>query len=742
MATLFDYGQLNKKPTEADVLIAKYLSEVASIEDVLEKEDNFFVFSNLSSWRGELFRWYEFGKESYVLEIGAGFGPITGVLCEKSGYVVATERSLYRAEQLAKRYEEYDNLEIHCCDISELETDRKFDYVVLTGLLERIGAGSSDWELYADYLKQLKNLLKKNGKILLSVDNRLGLRAFCGERDAHGKKAFSGVRGYLEGSKGRRFSKVELIDILVAAGIEHYKFYYPLPDYRFPQFIYTDKHLPKEDIGERLLPYYTKADTLIADECTLYKDIISGGSFPFMANSFLVECSMDGQFSAIESYALLDEENTQKRRVALNKWTRIDKKRIVDNASRLESEKEEIADYVVSDSMKKVWKVELRMLDAVDEICKKYHLSYFFVHGSLLGAIRHKGFIPWDDDLDLAMPRGDYDKFLKVAAKELEQNPKWQGLSVHAPWSEDEMFWGGFSRMRDKETTAIELRNMEHKGNQGIFVDILPLDVVINDEKKFEKQEQQILYMHKLLLAKCYGKYSKRWGNITPKKWKWYQFLAAFRTKEQLGRKLDEIMKRYSDTVSEEVAFMTSTGKHVPLNSTFFDSTVLLDFMQRKIPCPIKYDEYLTRCYGQDYMKFPPKEERKPKHGGIWNPQEPYESCVKRLCGIFEDCKGKRIILFGAGLMFEDYMSKYGPRYRPSFLVDNDENKWGRSRMGIKIYSPEKILEVPEDKRRVIICSYYYPEIEKQLKEMGIKDYRIYTQHIEWIVNAEKEKQE
>ena len=83
-------------------------------------------------------------------------------------------------------------------------------------------------------------------------------------------------------------------------------------------------------------------------------------------------------------------------------------------------------------------------------------------------------------------------------------------------------------------------------------------------------------------------------------------------------------------------------------------------------------------------------------------------------------------------------MQKYGGRYRPDFLVDNDENKWGRFRQGIEICRPEAIREVPQAKRHLIVCSFYYREIIKQLEDMGIKDYKIYVQEPEWIIRTEE----
>jgi prephenate dehydrogenase len=101
---------------------------------------------------------------------------------------------------------------------------------------------------------------------------------------------------------------------------------------------------------------------------------------------------------------------------------------------------------------------------------------------------------------------------------------------------------------------------------------------------------------------------------------------------------------------------------------------------------------------------------------------------------IFNNCEEKMIIVFGAGLMFEDYMKKNGDKHPPEFIVDNDKAKWGTKRQGITIKNPDDILKIPEEKRRVIICSVYYKQIEEQLKKMGITDYRIYVQEKNWII--------
>lgn len=100
----------------------------------------------------------------------------------------------------------------------------------------------------------MSGLLKEGGRILLAVDNRLGLRYFCGAKESHGGKAFEGISHYPQGTRGYSFSREELKDILTRAGFSQHQFYYPLPDYKMPQLIYSDDYLPEQNLKERLIP--------------------------------------------------------------------------------------------------------------------------------------------------------------------------------------------------------------------------------------------------------------------------------------------------------------------------------------------------------------------------------------------------------------------------------------------------------------------------------------------------------
>ncbi len=433
-----------------------------------------------------------------------------------------------------------------------------------------------------------------------------------------------------------------------------------------------------------------------------------------------------------EEQRFLEEVRNHRKYQQFYQWAAVDPSRIRANINRLESEAETVADYKISDKMKKIWKVELAMLDEVSRICRKHHITWFLVHGSLLGAVRHKGFIPWDDDLDIAMPRKDYSRFQRVARKELKPP-----LSIHTPETEKDIFWGGFARIRNSQTTGIESRELTHKGNLGIWIDILPLDVCTMDERLFEKKEKRIRNCHRLLLAKIYGNDYERYGEMGPLKWNNYRLLSHLFSHKMLCRMLNRAMLSYTEQASKDVAIFSGYYKHRRLNAGDFRKAAWLEFERRKLPVPEGYENYLFMTMGKDYLKYPPEEQRKPKHTGIFDPEKPYGEYQKMLTGMFEDMKGKKIILFGAGMMMEDYMKKWGNRYRPEFLVDNDENKWGRQRFGIPIKQPEAIKKIPEGKRRLIICSFYYKEIQKQLEQMGIHDYCVYVQHVEWVVESE-----
>ena len=140
------------------------------------------------------------------------------------------------------------------------------------------------------------------------------------------------------------------------------------------------------------------------------------------------------------------------------------------------------------DSLDEVHKLQLKLLSYFDDICKKNDLKYFLAGGTLLGAVRHKGFIPWDDDIDLAMPRDDFEKFIKLSDS-LEEDYK-----VLIP-SKTEKFHLVFAKLVNKYYYNDK---KDLKGKYGIRIDIFPLDGLGNTEKIALKHSKKILFIRKI----------------------------------------------------------------------------------------------------------------------------------------------------------------------------------------------------------------------------------------------------
>ncbi len=292
------YDDDQKELSDMDNDICSYIAQNDSDDyDLLISDDERWkIFYHLSGMRKSLLNWYEFKKDSSLLEVGGSFGALTGLFCDKCREVVSIERFVRRAEQIYERHKTRDNLTVYAGRIEDIRFPGKFDYITVIGTLEYIGKGKADRSIYSDYLKKLKTLLKPQGVMLIAVENRYGLKYFCGAPEPHTGIPFSGINGYPYGSSGYSFSRKEMIDILESAGFRHYKFYYPLPDYKLPQLIYSQDYIPQASIRERVIPYYLNPSALLAYENDLYDDIVENRVLGFFSNSFLIECSDSEDF--------------------------------------------------------------------------------------------------------------------------------------------------------------------------------------------------------------------------------------------------------------------------------------------------------------------------------------------------------------------------------------------------------------------------------------------------------------
>lgn len=259
-------------------------------DDILAHETRWPILYHLSPIRQNIINWYPFKTNSSCLEIGGGCGAITGALCQSLASVKVVELSKRRSSINLARHKNFDNLEIIVGNLNDIEFEEKFDYITLNGVLEYAGSFTDTEEPYKDFLKQIKHYLKPDGKLIIAIENRYGLKYFAGAKEDHTGQEFDGLTGYIDNDKVRTFGKRELETLLTTSGYKSQEFYYPHPDYKMPMEIYTQEWLPNIDTLLTSAPNYDNERYELFNETEAFKGIIENGQFEFFANSFLVIC--------------------------------------------------------------------------------------------------------------------------------------------------------------------------------------------------------------------------------------------------------------------------------------------------------------------------------------------------------------------------------------------------------------------------------------------------------------------
>lgn len=269
---------------------------------------------------------------------------------------------------------------------------------------------------------------------------------------------------------------------------------------------------------------------------------------------------------------------------------------------------EERDGYYVSAKMKEVWAVELDLLAEFDRVCKKYDIKYHAEGGTLLGAVRHGGFIPWDDDIDVMMMRSEYDRLCQVA-DEFEHPYFFQTEDT------DRGSLRGHAQLRNSLTTAV-LKSEEKyhcSFNQGIFLDIFPWDAVVDDEVLYQKQFRQAeKAKHRYQwLQNMTDRYEPETqsgikGHIKNQVHWWLTGpLKNMINYHKYYKKYEEICKRYNNMDTEIISQLgiDFDRKSFQRERKLYEELIEWDYEFLKIPIPATYDELLKLRYG-DYMKF------------------------------------------------------------------------------------------------------------------------------------------
>lgn len=272
--------------------ILKIVRNNASYEDILNDTDNWAIFYHLSPARRNLLEWYEFGQNKTLLEIGGGCGAFAGMFAQKLQNVKVVELSRRRAEIIYHRHKNHDNLEIFVGNLNDIKFEQKFDYVTLIGVLEYAGKFTDGNEPFKTFLENVRKLLEPNGKLIIAIENKFGLKYWAGAREDHTGRNFDGIEDYPDYSGVRTFGKHELTELLKSVGLHSIEYYYPMPDYKLPKIVYSDDYLPDDTAFFDLAsPNFDQPRYNLFNENLAYKNIIKNKMFDFFANSFLVFAS-------------------------------------------------------------------------------------------------------------------------------------------------------------------------------------------------------------------------------------------------------------------------------------------------------------------------------------------------------------------------------------------------------------------------------------------------------------------
>ncbi|WP_276948642.1 adenylyltransferase/cytidyltransferase family protein [Acetatifactor muris] len=550
-----------------------------------------------------------------------------------------------------------------------------FDYLIAIETLEQ----QSNPEAI---LRSWKKLLKPSGRMLLGMNNRFGIRYFCGDRDPYTERNFDGIENYRRAYskkedifRGRMYDQEELRQMLTSAGWNSCRFYSVISDLRNPALIYGEDYLPREDLANRVFPVYHNPETIFLEEESLYGSLAENGLFHKMANAWLIECSLDGEHSDVLHVTNSMERGREHALITVIHKSGIVEKRAAyaEGQRRLEKLVEhgrELAGYGVP-------VVEARMENGV------YVMPYIEAE---VGQVYLKRLLQTDQEKFLQ----EMDRFrdLILQSSESVEETEESGKSAEIQEKTGER---GKSAEPSKEAREKGNGMEPDRGeNQGVilrrgYLDMVPLNsFYIDGQFVFYDQEFcQENYPANAIITRMIATFYA--GNVELQK---LLPMTALFERYGLTKNL-ELWRRM------EWTFLTELRKEKELR---------------------RYHE-LHRCNGETVNS---------NRQRMNYSDEAYQ---RLFIDIFRNADTRKLILFGSGIFAKKFLALYSQDYPVYAIIDNSPEKWGQELEGIPIQSPELLNRLQSGEYKVLICIKNYLSVMKQLDTMGVTEYSIYDSH-------------
>ncbi len=262
------------------------------------------------------------------------------------------------------------------------------------------------------------------------------------------------------------------------------------------------------------------------------------------------------------------------------------------------------------DEIRKVQLAQLDILKEFKRVCDKNGIKFILAAGTMLGAVRHKGFIPWDDDVDVAMLRSEYDRFKAVCKEDLD--PEFEFFD----WDNDPGFGSVFGKLRIKGTHYLEESAKNTTAQDGIYIDVFPLDSVAENEEAEKKDEKKMYLWKRAMLAKK-GYIPANAGLVKRVVYFGLKYIYPF-SSDKVKYKIKAL---WNERNQKETEYLANHGGAYNywierMKREYVLDTIDIEFEHVLMPVPRDYDGFLKHMYG-DYMELPPEEKRGNRHGII-----------------------------------------------------------------------------------------------------------------------------
>lgn len=565
-------------------------------------------------------------------------------------------------------------MSVDCVDAAGLDKleSEEYDYVVMTSVMEQTKA----IEEASEILKKVRRLLKADGRLFLGMDNRLGIRYFCGDRDLYTRRNFDGIEGYVKASvsvydqmKGRVYAKAEIRQMLEDAGFQYHMFYSVFPVLERPQIMFADDYVPGEQLDIRIYPQYHSPDTVFLEEDKIYDTLVQNGMLHSMANAFWIECPSDGRMSGINQITMSMDRG---RRNAM--FTILHKDGYVEKRPVYEEGKFKITMLVENVADLEKHEVHMVPMEIRNDVCV---MPYVNAQSTL-----------------------EYLRKLLLQNKErfLEELDRfWEIIlhsSEHVPY--EEIDWENYAPGWDKKAPDDPLKDQwkklafgtqEERDSIGVilrkgYIDLIPLNSFY-DGKDFIFYDQE-MYI----------------DNLPAKTILLRTVVAIYMGSQYLDRILpaEELRERYGLNRCRQL-FSAFTSR--------FLSRLRNDQILREYHRSVRKNADVIRSNRQK----------------INYSAEEYDRIFR---DIFRGTQNREIYLFGAGQLAELFLSQFRNDCNIAGFIDSNPDKWGVDKEDIPVYPPSKLETLDKGTYKVIICARNYMSVMDQLSGMGITDFSVY----------------